>query len=416
MELAEVEEYKARELHMTSNIAKRIRKSNKPFSAKDFYPEYGLKDVYKTSLEPYTKIWEQLPFHRKLIVHVTTALPNHSSFQKWYGVSVDQLIDLQKQNKVEVMLILPHEDTSLPDYLGPILIRKYPTSLRLHGCQNILLEDRHLDFQDQIEETARKFGMSVNGLGKLVPESQQRIYRTTRVALLQLLSLGYEKELFDVTIVANVDAEGARRLLDLYRLFLAGPFYYSLDGMHTVSEKALVENDLGEVFKRTTLETSKGVKVFPSEVAKVLVSKLELVKPRGLDFALDIYPDYEKAAHALTELNKYLQEETDREEIKDRGQALKDAMYEILSGMEEEGKKWERALEVLCIAGASAAGGALAGLPGLFSTLWASLLGSSYVASSLSEKIVRLRRSSHIVSVFDFKREVDRWKLTVGVQ
>lgn len=409
-----VEDYIASEEEKADKILSDILKPNSEISAKDLYPEYNLDKVHTTSLEPYSKIWAQLPFSNKLVVHIITSGPSDpDEFRKWYGVSVEELLRLENDKKIVLMGSLSHEPTDIPDYLDAILYKGFPTSIRLRKFTDLIINKRadKKDIDNKISMLAKRFPYSVDGLGKVIRESKTRIYATTRFTCYQLLSFGYDKQFNDVVGLSLTNPENSVKLLELYRLFLIGSFYYSLDGVHTVSSDAVFKNDLGN--GNGILKGKNDTKIFSSEVASVLVDELALYRPRNLGDALDIYPDYGKAVNALADLDEYIKKGKNVHEITEIGIEIKKLFNEVLS-MYESRDKFDKIIQVLCIGGSAAAGLLSSGSLGVLAGIGISISGSPYIARPLSNNIAKIGKLSTVISLFDFKESVDTWKKSLG--
>jgi hypothetical protein len=400
----DVRDYIEKEHDISKRILNNLLKSNEKIPSKSIFPEYDLNQLYCTSLEPYSKIWEMLPFRKKLLVHINVDLSDAHQFNEWYGVSVEQLVQLEKNKKIEIMINLPADYMDLPSYLDVMLERRFPSSARFKSLTEQLVgEEIRKSIDEKISMLAKRLPMSVDGLGKIGKESERRVFRTTRAACYQLLCLGYDKEVDDVIRTAFINPELARKLLDSYRLFLAGPYFYSLDGIHQVSGNAVIQNDI-----RGNLHVMNENKIFPSEVARILVDTLALVRPHNLDHAMDIYPDYEEAVNALSVLERYVKKNETIKEISDMTLEIKRIFHETLLGIENKKTTIEKIIEILCIGGATATGFAIGGMGGILLGPVFSAIGNRYVSHKISKKAA-MGRSGGLISIFDFKKNVDNW-------
>jgi hypothetical protein len=136
-----VQDYISKEKEISNKILGNLIKPEKFFSSKSLFPEYDLNQLYCSSLEPYSKIWEMLPFRKKLVVHINVELSDPHKFYEWYGVSAEQLLELKKDKKVEIMVNLPADKIDLPTYLDVRLEKRFPSSVRFGNLTERLVDE-----------------------------------------------------------------------------------------------------------------------------------------------------------------------------------------------------------------------------------------------------------------------------------
>lgn|GEM_PF-4664381 len=293
MNKSEVEDYLASERLKITKM-----ENGKPDSLLRLYPEYvdKLKGNYCSSLEPYTKIWELVPFREVQIIHIAVELKNAHQFHEWYGVSVEDILALEKKGQAVVMVNLP-ATVKEPDFLDPILQEKFPTSRRLVEHLNVLIptDEKSLSLRNEIVELfVSKSGSSVDTL----QGEPDRVKRTTETLINQLLVLGEKEKLAEILNFLKInDIEKARRRLEFYRLYLTGPSVYSLGGFHSISWRS-IENSQAIAGKSLANKVE-----FFSPTGAPLVKKLNLYQPASFSDALDKRHDYNKARKALSEFD-----------------------------------------------------------------------------------------------------------------
>jgi hypothetical protein len=266
------------------------------------YPEYNLdraSRLVSTSLEPYSKLWELVPFREKLVVRVTVRNATAAGFRELHGVDVAELLEFVKLGRVLMMINTPRElGEDTPEFLDPILNLNPPSSVRLSRVTD-LLEEVDKATADRVGTKFRKLTtVAVDGSSDL---SGEGAYSTTRSLVRQLLLLGRRTDV--ITVEGLLDAgrsEEARRSLEFLRLFVVGPSFYSFNRLHNVSGNAVGPT---RTYPRGVIE---GIDVFDSRLARLLIRRLHLYRPASFIECLDVYRDYAKARKALAEADAWV--------------------------------------------------------------------------------------------------------------
>lgn len=300
MERGDVEDY----LESEKATARGFLRSDTRLDFRTLYPEYGLENLrgpVSTSLEPYSKIWELVPYRQRIIVHIIAHHPTEEAFRSWYGVSVEEMIDLERRGMVSIMLTLPSIPTDVPSYLDPFFDKPRPSSARLH----VVSESLSPETLTLCDEMAREFASkSTVAIDTSVDETRRRPYATTRVLAIQLASLGFIEEIVNVRTMIRADhVERARRLLELLRLFYVGPSYYSLNGLHNISWNSIEHPSVEGVAAHPIVDR---LEFFHSNLARIMVRKLRLYRPTSVLDSLDVFRDYESTRLALSQLDGWL--------------------------------------------------------------------------------------------------------------
>jgi hypothetical protein len=266
-------------------------------SIRQIYPEFRLEGAYTTSLDPYVPLWALIPFFSKIVVGITPYLRSEDDFRKWYGISVRQLLALHEEGRVVIRVLFPSSTASAPSFLNPFFSGEFPSTARDRAFDERLLgAELAREVRGRFKRTVSSLigGKSVDGF----PEHEGRAYSTAEMAYLQLHALGYEGRARQFEELFRSDPSAAMKWLELCRLFLVGPYHYSLLGIHSVANNV------------PTLEPAvEGQVRFPAELGRILVDAFKLVdvENRYNDFTLrdcmSIFPDFELARGTLLSLD-----------------------------------------------------------------------------------------------------------------
>ena len=130
MDLEVLKELDTSKAEEAGKISKNYKKDK--IDILDFYSKLNLNTPYTetnstslSSINPY----QLMPFFNTVIVDIMP-LPNEKLFEKHYGMSVEDLIELERKEKVAIRLprcYIDYKDIE-NDYLDPILSRRPPTS------------------------------------------------------------------------------------------------------------------------------------------------------------------------------------------------------------------------------------------------------------------------------------------------
>jgi len=149
---------------------------------------------------------------------------------------------------------------------------------------------------------------------------------------------------------------------------------------------------------------------FPSDVGRCLVTELDLVRVKGLDQALEIYPDYRKARDALRELDNAVTAKMSTDKLLDRSHAVEKVWKETassMSRMEKLAKVTELGFGLSVTSILGIVGALAANLPAALIGILAALgyvVTSQTVATPVAERIAKLGKPSHVTIVWDIKR------------
>ncbi len=317
LDLEELEDYEEREREVTIQKVERLH--SEPASILDFYPrltgdEHHLFKVnapYTRSGAPYAKIQDLLPFFETQIVFIRPIGDPHGDqyenerlFREHYGVTVRQLLDLARDHKVAPSLSYHPTKYDGLDDLAPIFERKPPTverSLAFTRYANPL-------FDEHFEEGKRVF----QKLRKSIPRYLKGVGSEYKVDM-SALTYAEFKSLAPVRFFSEISPQRtsidfSAMVMDLSFKFHNAPMYKSLEGEHVVFSKELLSYDPGRLRERIAELRRKGNPwVFPAELARILVNRLEMFRFRSQDQAIEFFGDYRRARKALGELDKVLE-------------------------------------------------------------------------------------------------------------
>jgi len=266
---------------------------------KDIYKDFGLKGSYTTSLDPYIPLWALVPFFDQIIVGILPYLKTEEDFINWYGVTVKQLLILEKQNRVKIRLIYPMSLNSIPQYLNCFFERNYPCSLRDYEFNSQILGDVNIELHNRFSFFIKKYDSDVSI--DTFKGNRKRAVKTAETVYLQLAALGFNDQMSHFEDLAQINIKSAIKWLEICRLFYVGPEYYSLGGIHSVADNSI--NDI---------KGNNDTIVFPKDVGIVLVKAFELFKPKyeikrfSLEDCISVYKNSELARSTIVSLSEYI--------------------------------------------------------------------------------------------------------------
>lgn len=343
MNASQLKKWKDRQVEDAENLVAAIPNPS-PDKIKAIYPEFKLGGVYTTSLDPYTPLWALLPFFDKVIVGITPYLRTENQFSQWYGVSPKQLMTLRENDKVVVRVLFPKATNTVPSFLNHFFTDEFPSTIRDR------VFDDHLLGNGRFKDLTRRFTNCLSGfnLDQSIDSfrgNQKRALRTAEAAYLQLHALGYSNRADEFETLYKSSPTSAFSWLELCRLFLVGPIHYSLLGSH------LVSSDVGVL-----QNPHRNVLRFPSELGRILVETLQLVKvvDEPGDFTIDdciqMYPDYEEARTTLFALDNALKQGIEKDVV-----STSDELKRLIKGGYSRRENWLHFFKIIASTGVGAA-------------------------------------------------------------
>ncbi|MFA0834629.1 MAG: hypothetical protein ACC609_11545 [Methanobacterium formicicum] len=354
-DLLELDEQKSEEY---GKIKKKLSK-NKPekIDILDFYPGTNLNLPYTASNSVSTyaiKPYQLFPFFKTVIVDILP-LPTEELFNEYYGMSVDELIELEKKGKVVIRAADFYHgyDKVENDYLDPILSNSPPSSLIINMCFGHLINNQlEVEFEDfkDLSEKEFRFGSDVamdmgipdpltivafdiiNGSQTSLVDLGDQAYKNLTLNNLNKLSYsGYNPVntfLKDLLKVGGGRLDWAFTYSTAYASFLADPILTSLNGTHMSNYN--MKEVLNDLIIRTTnkelqkLLLRKSSEILCYDIGKVLTDEVSTPLLYNLEESLDY--DYNGAIKALKSLEEVV-DKKNKNEIIDVSYELKNEIY-----------------------------------------------------------------------------------------
>lgn len=341
------------EINKKTALKIRANYNKKELNILDFYPELDLKPPYTgTGMELLNPIkpYQLFPFFKTVLVDIPP-IPDEFFFKKQYGVSVDELIELERDGKVAIRLSYPYINYHglENDYLDPILRRRPPSSRARDLNYSYLINDKfleELEFEDFFRGKQFGYGSDllldagmtdpiaiaasdiINGSNSFFYNIDEEMFVNKVKSNLQKLSLlGYgdvNKFIKRILSVGTGRLDWAYVYSSAYNSFLTDPIFNSLEGTH------LVNNNVREVLNDLFVRYNSGTALkdiidennpFPYyDVGKMITEEIVTATPVNLEQSRDI--DYSNTIKALEYLENAVNAK-DVEAITDRTHELK---------------------------------------------------------------------------------------------
>ena len=407
MEKEQILDYREREQRLVEDLLRKSQEATK-LSILDFYPEYAwLRSTLYcadlptrfSAIDPKARaipIWVTLPYSGVLIVGVEP-LTDEGTFRQWYGLGVEELADLIKKKKVVVRVNNPLELYDGLHYLDPILERHPPTLARSEAFSIAMigksgLESTRHETQGILDKlSARPLNFAVRWR---IPETT---FTGASITLFERLhTLGQSELVNSLVSQSGGNFHSLIAQVRRYYLLLAAPVFRSLDGIHALAKDRLLPHP------RETASQQ-----FPLDVGRFLVQRLELIRPRTFEHALDIYPDYERARQCLFKLDTLLDESPSMRDLEDRTSELERSWQDVLE-IARGAERFATITKSVGVVGSIAS--SFFGLPGILASLGFTCLSLDRVAKPLGETAAKLGKQSHVVEIYDFGKYVAKWK------
>ncbi|EKF86192.1 tetratricopeptide repeat protein [Methanobacterium formicicum] len=435
--LSKLDELKAAEY---GRIKKKVKENN--VDILDFYPDLDLITPYTSSNSATSnniKPYQLLPFFKTIIVDVIP-LPNEDLFERYYGVSVEELIELERKERAVIRLPGLYSHYKGLDYLDPILSRRPHSSFLVNLVFGSLINDKIVEQSEEIENFFKEkdfdFGnnvsMEMGMIDPLVLVSSDIItgnkpylgnftnndyIKFTRNNFLKLNYAGYNN--VNRFIKGILDAGHGRldwafSYSSAYASFLADPLLNSLNGTHMASYN--MKEILNDLILRTSNETlkkgflSKSSEILSYDLGRTLSEEIVMHLPLNIDDALAF--DSEGAIDALNSLEKVITDKNS-DEIIEFTSTLQNELSEagqIVEGMRDAKEKHTTNIShistTISLLGAGAA--YLSEDPNIKPILYATSLISKVIGSTvktesiqkLIEGVFKLNKSDHVLFLY----------------
>ncbi len=441
-ELKELDMKKAEEY---GKINKKYLKNKKDeIDILDFYQGTNLNPPYSAansatsySIKPY----QLFPFFKTVIVDILP-LPNEELFNEYYGMSIEELIELEEKGKVVVRLPDMYSGYSKieDDYLDPIFSLNPPSSFLINGNYGYLINDKiqgemedfHNLFKKEFDfgnNLAMEMGMidpytiasfdMINGSNPYLANVGDETYKKVTHNNFNRLSFsGYNNVnnfLKELLSVGNGRLDWAFAYSTAYASFLADPILSSLNGTHMANYNMKeILNDLiirtsSEELRKSLLNKSSDILCY--DVGKTLTDEISAPLLFNLQESLDY--DYQGAIKALKSLEKVI-DSRNKNEIIDLTNELKNEIYEagqIAENMREAPEKNAKRIEKIStvISYIGEWGGALTDDPQVKPLLDAldllgqggEMISQTQTLQKVIERAVKFNKTDHVLYLYN---------------
>jgi len=406
MDERELRRYDEEEQHRVAEILYELEHV-KHFTIRDFFKELFLSPPYtRLNIHPF---WLGLPFYKTQIFDIYP-FPSEQVLLRAHGVTVNQLLSLQDEGKIQIILAgapLYYKDLK---YLDPIL-RLNPPSYTYRLSAFIAKSHSYEAFSEWHAEGKRLFWGKLEKLRKAVKVStDQNAFEGSVIgAWVNLNALGLNSLAEVIKFVALKDPFTAGMALDIFHELLCAPTTTCIRGCHSIPAEYV--KAAAHFIRKSDLNLDdvknnfKGG--FPSEIGKVFIERYRLIRPKTFSEALEIYPDYKEARSALKALVNCV-ENKKAEGINYLTQAISN-IFEDVFKIKSKKKTFEKVFQVTGVVGAASLS-LTQSVEGFLGGIGFGLVGS-VLSSSLAESVAKLNVPSSIVTLYDFEGKLtEKWK------
>lgn len=297
---AQIDSYRAREAKKIDKIRHRLQNGQQR-SILEFYPEFkGLSEQFHTADIPprYRTYFQQFPeidlnflitLHDSVVVGLEP-IPE-AEFQKWYGITVDDVVELMKKKVVVVRLSGTLESYVGLEYLDPILKDEPPTSSRADLYSESIAgnPEELLRYKDSCDSAFKEVGIDSGFASRVGPKGIDFI-GSLEVNYERLSLLGYGWRLDEIRRNSRSAQEFYR---ELRREYIARAFqvFRSLNGSVAIP--------LGEISS-----SQKAPMGLPFEGTKLLLDRIALERPKTLEEALTCRDEHKPLRAAFRGIDK----------------------------------------------------------------------------------------------------------------
>jgi hypothetical protein len=398
MDLSELREHQQKEWELIENLKNSIGKN---FTQSKCFPELHLDERMPYCSIPFPPPI-LVPFHKTVIVKIPSV--NEEHFRKRIQFSVEELLELEEKGRVALILSQNPTDYVGLDYLDPILEKEIPISFRILAYKEYIAGKRLKSYGYEAECL-----FSENPVWKF-DEKWKNYIKVVEGFFVDLRVCGYN-EIADLLVDLSVIApELTRQLTLLYSHTLCGNII-SYGGIHALDKRHV---SLFEKIKNMKNEIS--CDPFPYEAGVFLTNKLKLlhipyvIGGETIERCLEVYPYYEKARKALASLDKAI-EERNEDKMLDNAGEYENEMESVWKSVQKIEEKKDTASEIMQTVGVtgSITSPVLLGLPGILASSFFSVLSHKKIAEPASEYLAKVRKPAHIVTLYEFKKDVNTW-------
>lgn len=289
------------------------------FDPKSFYPEFKFKEPYGLQTLSDEPIYTIFPFYEQIIVHVGPF--SKRDFKRLYGVSIKDLVELYKENRVLPLLSKTYKDyPSDFDELFKAASRKdghIPTSYRISS----FLDTNGSTFSYLYETLKEKFLYSefdstITAIFKDDPNPKDKVINSIASCLSELKALGYDNLYSEILEMKNQNDTYWHSFW--YSSFLTRPITVGLGGYSNYREDEFARLETEKLIAPQFLsyKFSKGLEIYiPSKVSKPVKYWNDIEKIMDRDDVIKALKDIpalidrgniEKANGIVTDLSKQM--------------------------------------------------------------------------------------------------------------
>lgn len=394
MNINYLEEYTYKEILKTSEILK----NNSINSYRDLFPELTLNEPYANlNIHPFYSI---LPFYNTLLFSLYPVSSEDKLIQT-HGLTVNQLIELQKNGKIQILLAGDPTIYQNLHFLEPIFELQPPSPITRYkifwGKTNIwdkvyngyLLGERL--YHNKLATLHKSIGIS----------SDLNHFEISVISGIAFLAaMGQESNFDYLEKVSKVNIAISALYSDMFQDLFCGPSMISLGGLHMINPA--YRESISNLLDKDCLKKDAASIFFPEEIGKLLINKYELVKPINLTNSLEIWNDYRSAREALVSLTSYIRK-NDTENILNQAEIAEQAFNEV-TNIYKKKKNIQTTCQVIGTIGAAASG--LSGnLAGVIASMSFGFLGTNLMEKPI-EKLTKFGLQSEIIALHDFEQMV----------
>lgn len=447
MELKELNEMDKTEQDRVNNLIKK-HKSDKKIDINIFYDDFNLDGPY-TSYNPISSVdlkpFQLVPFFKNIIIDIKP-FKNKNEFEKYYGMSVERLVDLKGQGLFKFRLTNNYSEYYglENDYLDLILYNNPPISNVVNRAHGLLInnnDDSLLDIFNIIGDDEFNFGNLLNlDLGVSDPMVLSAMdmmaafgdktkcgddFEYKKVAVNNFINLwacGYNKinDFFKILLqIGQGRLDWVFLFSNVYANFFSNPVLESLNGTHMINSKLKYWADdlsilkLDKIFENPNIPDGfeKADQTFlNSDVAKIMNETMPMNTLLN-DYDLDDY-DFTGAIDALNSLEKIVDNKREKD-IVDASIELKNqlSLASDIAGNMQENKsfsydtvnKISLGFSYIGTLGSFAGGSEYSLLSTISSVISTALstLSSTNLFNTLYDGINKLNKENHICYIYD---------------
>lgn len=384
----------------------------------DRYPSknrFELNEPFTKSMDG-EKIWNQIPLYGTTII--TLKPTKNEIFEKVHGFDIEdleRLIDFAKETK-KIQFALAEDPINYIDldFLEPVFRELKPPKL-IHIPLDWITTDKEIMESYKKIEIFLENPLITNFINSYIekkyhkPISQDVVKKAIIYDLIRLKLLGYENIIEN--FIQGLSAIEATRYIMLLES-IHDLFLYPYDPLKGVI--SFKRSDINEIHSKFPFGQHIPKEIeFPYEIGKFLNNKLKLLIPKNLDGAIELSDEYNlyDLRKVMNALNKSIENEKINLIIEksDEVSSIFENVWSEADKLKKKANIARHGISFGCgIVGAIATmpiGGVGGLLTGLGFNVADKALDEMKSYESISEKILKFGKPSHIIHVYDFKKK-----------